>query len=132
MEDLKLEAVAYQKEEKYHRVTLLSETRQAVDEMYQIFDRIYDADPTGPMVYWLVDSSQINELPFRYMSQKTKRWRDERETRPNSRTAVLYQQNPLMATLLNMVINYFDQDQSPTKIFPPEKPDDAIAWLLSE
>lgn len=133
MNKIELESLTYQViNGKIHHFTFHQENRQVVDDVFKIIDQIYEIEGTDDMIYLLIDGSYISEIPLRYTNQKVKYWQDKQAVTPPSRSAVLFNQNPLMEVLLNMIIGYFNNKEASTQLFRPDNRQQAIEWLISE
>jgi len=130
---LNLKAVTYEIiDEKIHSLTIHEESRQAIDEIFKVVDELYIIEGTDEMMYFLIDASNIKDIPFRYMTQKVQHWRDAQAKIPPGRSALLYHHSSLMSTLVNMVVGYFNNKDSSTRIFKPDDKQQAIDWLWAE
>ncbi len=133
MNKIELKPLTYEKlDNNIHMLIFNQNKRQTIDDMFDVIDQVYKTEDLDHMLYFLIDASNITEFPFRYMGQKTQDWRNQYTHIPTGRSAILWRQNPLMMILLNQIIGIFNNKESITRIFDPEKRQEAIDWLISE
>jgi len=113
--------------EGYYKFTMLTSSRQAIDEWIDHIDKIWaHHTATGTHMGILIDSSQIPEQPLRYAFRRGIELSRKHPNIPRGRTAFIMNKSALITLLdsflrilrLNWEYRYFDKDEQ----------EEAIAW----
>ena len=115
-----------------HQFTLYSNTRQTVDDLFAQVTQVNASVTPDERVSYLFDSNNIDDLPFRYVIQYADKWNKEQAYIPPARNAILYGTNTIMLYMVNVLMDVSKKSGAESRIFHPDKRDEAIAWLNSK
>jgi len=112
-----------------HWIKLHQSSRQTVEDIFIQLTIIVESAPHDKPILYLLDSSEVNDLPFRYLAQRAKRWEAEQAYLPTVRNAILQSQNMMMMAMVNMMMRIFNHRGDMSRIFPADQKAEAIIWL---
>jgi hypothetical protein len=104
---------------------------QAVDEMINLVRKIIDQNPEGEVIRLLTSRAEglpPGELPVAYTAQKFRDLFRTLERKPLFKQAIL-RKSDAIASIINTFVRLSRASQ--LRFFPPDKRDEAIAWLLN-
>lgn len=117
-------------EDRIHFVLIHSATRQTVEDLFHIFEDAVTQYPDRETLY-LLDASNSDELPYRYLLQRAQQWTKAHPDIPPNRTAVIYRKG-ILTSMLDVLMKQLHSPKSKTRFFFPENHDEAVQWLLSD
>lgn len=122
----------YEEDTEIHHFVFTQGTRAAVDQWLDHVDAIYERiDELGTLhVRALVDISNISQPSLPYAYNRAKEIGQKYTTLPPRRFVFIAQQS-VFTSMVKTFINLLRSDVE-YNFVPPEKRDDAIAWLLEE
>lgn len=112
-----------------HWIQLHNNTRQTVDDIFVIIDKVAKSTPKDETILYLLDSGEVPDLPFRYLMQRVEIWESEQEFIPATKNAIIQSQSFIMGFMLNMMMRVFSKDNNDAQVFVPEDREKALAWL---
>lgn len=112
-----------------HWIKIHRSSRQTVEDIFDQLTEIVEFVPRDTPILYLLDSSEVDDLPFRYLAERAKRWEAEQTYLPTVRNAILQSQNMIMLAMVNMMMRLFNNRGDMSRIFPADQRDEAIAWL---
>jgi hypothetical protein len=116
-------------EDEVHVFTLVQGGRQAIDDVFALVEKVIYDSPDDIQIRMLFDTSKTEDLPMRYTMQKAEQWKKIQTELRATRSAIVTSQQTLVLAVLNLLMASFNSPESKTKLFTPDKWDEAMAWL---
>jgi len=112
-----------------HWIKVHNSSRQTVEDIFDQLTKIVKAVPHNQPILYLLDSSEVDELPFRYLMERAKIWEAEQDYLPPVRNAILQSQNMILHVMVNMMMRVFKNKDDEARLFNSNERNEAIEWL---
>jgi len=110
-----------------YEMTFHTATRQTVDEMIQNIQEIMDNTPDGAVVRCLIDNSNVDTLPLKYLFGRSAQFFKENANRPRTRLAAIADGKSFKNVIASFVETMSRGDHM--RYFNTDEREKAIAWL---
>lgn len=114
-----------------HIYTFNRASREALDQHFEMLETLVASTPGGAILRVLLDFRPAGFPPITYAFQRVRAMNSRFPQRAALCIAFVHRPNVLTSVVQSMV-QLLRSDDPPARFFPPDKYDEAIAWLSQD